>query len=114
MRTEHVILSESRYDNIVKQLKGIQSLLLNQEILHKDILDFEEACRYLKVSDSFLYKKTANSEIPFRKPTKGKLYFIKAELNEWLTSNKPISDSELDEKALSIVKELLNLNPSKP
>ena len=111
MRTENFILSEKRYENIVNQLKGIQTLLANQEILQKNILDFEQACLYLRVSDSFLYKKTANNEIPFRKPSNRKLYFLKSELDEWLTRDKPQTAEQLESEAQSIIQELFNPEP---
>lgn len=52
-----------------------------------EILNFKEVKKLLKVSSSFLYKKTAKGEIPCYRPTKGKLFFKKNEVLEWLKND---------------------------
>lgn len=42
---------------------------------------------YIGVSESLLYKLTANKEIPHYKPRGKMLYFAKEELDEWLLQN---------------------------
>ena len=60
------------------------------------MLTFSEASLYLKVSKSFLYKATAERNIPFFKPTRGKLiYFSRSDLDEWLTQNRYASKKEI-------------------
>ena len=66
---------------------------------HENIamLTFAEACQYLKVSKSFLYKATSDRAITFFKPTGGKLiYFDRDDLDAWLTKNRFPSKTELD------------------
>ena len=52
-----------------------------------EILNFKEVKKLLKVSSSFLYKKTAKGKIPCYRPTKGKLFFKKNEVLEWLKND---------------------------
>lgn len=63
------------------------------------VLTFAEACQYLKVSKSFLYKATSERNIAFCKPTGGKLiYFRRKDLDEWLTQNRFASKNEITNK----------------
>lgn len=103
MQKEKFDLAERKYDKIVSLLKGIKVHLEEQEILRKEILDFNEACRYLNVSDSFLYKKTSVGEIPFSKPTGGKLYFERKKLDEYMLSGEVKSDKEMKHQVQSII-----------
>ena len=58
--------------------------------LHKEILDVFEVADYLNLSASNIRKKTSNEEIPHRKPSGKKLYFIKSEIDEWVNKSKRI------------------------
>lgn len=42
--------------------------LENSQYTNKDVLTFDEACKYLGVSDSLLYKLTAAKAVPHYKP----------------------------------------------
>ena len=51
---------------------------------------------YIGVSDSMLYKLTANKEIPHYKPRGKMIYFAKEELDEWLLQNhEPTADEAM-------------------
>jgi excisionase family DNA binding protein len=108
METLNLNLQESRHDLIIRLLKGIQSHLEEQTVLSKEVLSFDEAKKYLNVSESFLYKKTSQGEIPHYKPTNGKLYFHKSELESWVLNSKELSIAELEQKAKNVVSKLLN------
>lgn len=54
-------------------------------------LYFSEACMYIGVSESMLYKLTANKEIPHYKPRGKMIYFAKEELDEWLLQNHELA-----------------------
>ncbi len=63
----------------------------------REILNVDEAIAYLKLSRSCLYKKTYKKQIPYYKPPGCKrIYFRKAELEEWLLSNKVKTVAELE------------------
>ncbi len=60
------------------------------------ILITGEACEYLRISKSSLYKMTSKRKIPFTKPNGGKMYFLKEDLDNWMLSNKSKSTEELE------------------
>ena len=84
---------------ILEKLNGIEKMLLEQNMLKKDVLNFNEAAIYLEVSHSHLYKLTSTATIPAYKPNGKKLYFNRHELDEWLLSNRQASISEVKEQA---------------
>jgi len=60
-------------------------------------LSAQEACEFLGISLSLLYKMTCRMEIPFHKP-RGKIYFLKSELAKWLMKNPKAVKSDFLEK----------------
>lgn len=62
----------------------------------KKVLTFGEACLYMGVSESLLYKLTSAKEVPHYKPRGKMLYFNKEELDRWLLQNK---SSDMDATA---------------
>lgn len=73
---------------ILDKLTEIASKLNEQNLLQKTILNFSEACKYLDVSESHLYKLTSTKQIPHFCPQGKKLYFKRTELDDWLQRNK--------------------------
>ena len=55
---------------------------------HKNILDVYEVAEYLNLSPSYIRKLTSTKEIPHRKPTGKRLYFVKSEINDWIQDSK--------------------------
>ena len=53
----------------------------------KQIMGISDACRYLDLSKSTIYKLTSRGAIPHRKPGK-RLYFIKSELDAWIKQGR--------------------------
>ncbi len=72
--------------------------------MKKLILTTGEACTYLDLSKSSLYKMTYKKKIPFSKPNGGKMYFKKEDLDNWMLSNKSNSTDELENKVLNYLK----------
>ena len=68
----------------LQRLTRIKELLKNQSDI---ILNFKEACDYLDLRPSYLYKLTSSTIVPCYKPNGKKLYFSKAELDNWILSN---------------------------
>lgn len=60
------------------------TLLENTIFTTKRVFTFQEACMYIGVSESMLYKLTSSKEIPHYKPRGKMVYFAKEELDEWL------------------------------
>ena len=85
-------------DDIKVKLQNLERLIMSQGI-NKEILSFSEACIYLDVSDSHLYKMTSRTVIPHYKPNGKKIYFKRQELDNWMLSNKQLSNEEIEQQA---------------
>ena len=54
----------------------------------KTVLTAREACEYMGITESHLYKLTSRGRIPHYKPTGKLVYFDRSELDDWLLRNK--------------------------
>jgi excisionase family DNA binding protein len=84
---------------ILEKLNSIEMMLMEQNMLKKEVLSFNEAAIYLEVSHSHLYKMTSTGVIPSYKPNGKKLYFNRKELDSWLLSNRQSSQEEIEQQA---------------
>lgn len=75
-------------DLIVQKLQKIEADLAELKMIKKDVLNFSEACIYLDLSTSTLYKLTSKVQIPHYCPNGKKLYFKREELDEWVLKNQ--------------------------
>ena len=71
---------------------------------NKQILSFKEACDYLDVSKSLLYKLTSSKAIDFTKPNGGKLYFKREDLDSWMLQNPSKSINDLKDEVFNHLK----------
>ena len=83
-------------DEIIKKLISIEQRLIEQNLLQKEIITFAEACLYLDLSSSHLYKLTSSNTIPCYCPQGKKLYFRRLELDSWLTRTRSASVAEVE------------------
>ena len=83
---------------ILNKLSEIASKLDEQNLLQKTVLNFNEACTYLDVSQSHLYKLTSTRQIPHFCPQGKKLYFNRTELYVWLQRNRMSTSAEIEEE----------------
>lgn len=81
---EEVLNKIGKLDELKQRLLTLEKNLY----LSKKVLTFEEACSYMGISESLLYKLTAAKEVPHYKPRGKMLYFDKEELDSWLLQNK--------------------------
>ena len=88
------ILSK-KIEELTIKLDRIEKLLLTQKI----VLNFSEVELYTNLSKSYLYELTSSGGIPCYKPNGKHLYFKKDEIEDWLLSNKKVTNIELDELA---------------
>ena len=88
---------------IEQKLTAIEDLLRQQNMMKKEVLSLGEACEYLSVSASYLYKLTCTDQIPHYVPTGKKIYFKRSEIDEWLLRNRQTTDAELDQQAAEYV-----------
>ena len=85
--------------NILEKLERIEKLLETQQAMQKQVLNFNDACIYLELSQSHLYKLTSTGSIPHYKPNGKKLYFNRQELDNWLLRNRSKSIDEIEQEA---------------
>ena len=88
----------------MENTENVENLQRAQLIAHKEILSFKEALIYLDVSDSTLYKLTHKKEIEFTKPNRGKIYFRKSDLDNWMLQSKPKSKRVLEDEIFNHLK----------
>ncbi|MFC2083662.1 helix-turn-helix domain-containing protein [Bacteroidota bacterium] len=86
-------------DLILKEL----SLIKDSISLNDSPIPLDEACKYLNVSKSYLYKLTYRNKIPHYKPNGKKIYFLKSDLKNWLLRNPVRADTELERDAINYV-----------
>lgn len=86
METVNFLVFQKQYQ---EQLNRIEASALSQ----KNVLTFDEACRFTGLSRSKLYKHTSANTVPFSKPFGKLVYFNRAELEKWMLQN-PISTTE--------------------
>ena len=81
---------------VIEKLKNIESMLQQQNLLQKDVLNLIEAHTYLDISASHMYKLTSQKLIPHFCPQGKKLYFRREELDKWLLRNRQDSTDEIE------------------
>jgi len=83
-------------DELLLRLDKIEKLILSQNMMRKDVLNFNETCDYLELSHSHLYKLTSAGAIPHYKPNGKKIYFKRSELDEWVLRNRTATAAEIE------------------
>jgi excisionase family DNA binding protein len=86
-------------NKIVEQL----GKLLKAQEENETFLSFKDACKYLCVSASTLYKLTSDGSIRFHKPNGKLIYFSKTQLNEWITG-RPALKKSFNEKSTRVIR----------
>ncbi len=89
--------------DFLNKLAALASKMEEQNILQKPVLNFEETCIYLKISQSHLYKLTSQKKIPHYCPQGKKLYFRRDEVDEWLLRNRQSATDEIDKLATDYI-----------
>ena len=89
---------------ILDKLSEIANKLDEQNLLQKTTLNFNEACKYLDVSPSHLYKLTSTKQVPHFCPQGKKLYFRRDELDTWLQRNRQSADDSPTDAADLVIR----------
>jgi excisionase family DNA binding protein len=92
-------------ESILEKLNTLEKLLQQDE----KPLTFAEACKYLDVSKSHLYKMTSQNLISHYQPNGKKIYFKKSDLNNYLFRNKKMGNQELEQQAIDYVTQDVSL-----
>lgn len=82
---------EKLLKEIIAKMNNLESIIKH----NSKPLSLQEACKYLDVTQSQLYRLTHLNQIPHYKPGGKKIYFNVNELNEWVYSK--LSENEKDE-----------------
>jgi excisionase family DNA binding protein len=90
-------------NDILQQLHVIRKELAELKVTQKEVLNFDEACEYLSISASHLYKLTSTHQIPCYQPNGKKLYFRRCEVDEWLLRNRKAATNEIEKMASDYV-----------
>lgn len=80
---------------IEERIEELESLVYAS----KNVLSFEEACKYLNLSKSYLYKLTSAQMIPHYKPQGKMIYFEKDALDAWLRQNPVKTQTQISQEA---------------
>lgn len=83
---------------LTQKIEEVKAILLQQNEIQKDVLTVEEACKFLSISESYLYKLTSGNKISYFKPEGKKIYFQRADLESWILRNKVKSNDELEDE----------------
>ncbi|RXG16550.1 helix-turn-helix domain-containing protein [Leeuwenhoekiella aestuarii] len=65
----------------------------------KEVLTIKDVCHLYDISSSAVYKLTHGKKIPFYKPSGGKVYFKREEVQKYFLSNRVSSQDEIDREA---------------
>lgn len=90
-------------NKIIKKLDQIEKLITHQSLLKKEVINFREACHYLDISASHLYKLTSQKRIPHFCPEGKRLFFNRLELDDWLQRNRQVSIAEIEQQASNYI-----------
>lgn len=88
---------------ILSKLTEIATKLDEQTLLQKTVLNFNEACKYLDISQSHLYKLTSTKQVHHFQPQGKRIYFKRQELDEWLQRNRQSTSEEIEKQAANYI-----------
>lgn len=69
----------------------------------KQMLTTIEAAEYMGVSLSMMYKMTHRRELPVYKPSGGKVYLKREDINAYLSKHRLMSQEEIEKEAINYV-----------
>jgi len=81
---------------IKQQLHEIKSLVEKGALNEKEVWNSSDFMKYTGMSYSALTKLTSTGEIPYYKPTNGKLFFLKTEILDWIKNHRIFSNQQTE------------------
>lgn len=90
-----------------EEIKKIKNLLINLidkfDKQQKEVLNIEEVVKLTSLKKSYIYKLNHEGKIPcYSFSEKGKLYFKRAEILEWMTQTKRFYKDDIDDNFLNL------------
>lgn len=86
-------------NQILEKLAQLEGKIEEQNLLQKEVLTFNDVCKYLDISSSHLYKLTSQKQIPHFCPQGKKLYFNRTEIDQWLMRNRQETTEDIETAA---------------
>ncbi|MEK6495446.1 helix-turn-helix domain-containing protein [Myroides odoratimimus] len=83
---------------ILQRLDYLEELIVNQP--NKQIMSVDDLVKYTGFKKSSIYHLVHYNKIPYSKPNGKYLFFDKTEIDNWLMSNKSLSEEQIKEKAI--------------
>lgn len=87
-----------KLDMVLSRLDRVMSMLFHT----KALLTTEEAAMYLGITTGHLYRIVRKFDIPHSRPTNGKIYFKKEELDHWVAARTGTTETEETDTSDSI------------
>ena len=82
-----------------ERLSNLEKAILLAGLGTKEILTFDEACVFMGVTRSHLYKLTSGGKVIHYKPNGKMIYVKREELSAWLLQNRVSTSEEIAMKA---------------
>ncbi len=86
-------------EQILQKLSQLEQKIDEQNLLQKEVINFNDASKYLDISASHLYKLTSQKQIPHFCPQGKKLYFRRQEIDAWLMRNRQETTEDIETAA---------------
>lgn len=80
-------------------LQAIRDIRREINVLLKNVWSVADLAIVLNISESRVRHIVAEGTIPYYKPSGGKLYFKREEIEAWLLSNRTASNAEIESQA---------------
>ena len=84
-------------DKLFRNLEKLEGLIIKLTLCSKEVLDFEESCKYLDIPYDFLLALSRVGLIPCYNPFGNRLYFRRKDLDNWLLRKKLFPFEEIDQ-----------------
>jgi excisionase family DNA binding protein len=83
-----------------EELKALADTIVDKlNLCQKEVMSIEDVALYTGMKKSYIYKLTSGGHIPYYKPGGKYLFFKRAEIDQWLLSNRYGSADELNAEA---------------
>lgn len=68
-----------------------------------NIMTVQQACEYLNMKKSYLYKLTSGGVLPYIRPNGGRIYFEREKLETWFKRNQRPGQIEREQVAATYI-----------
>lgn len=89
--------------NLEERLSQLEKAVLTASAVQKEILTFDEACIYMGMARSCLYKLTHTKKIIYHKPNGKMIYFKRVDLDTYMLQNRIATADEIEMQANAYV-----------